>query len=109
MLEACVKMSCTFTIFLSARYFVSKNTQKELITALKEGKLIITVYEADEAKGGATIEQLMQEARAHWPTDVAGDVHGRASLRNMLDHVFNNAQNEPIPWVRVQARASVKG
>ena len=102
MLESCVKMSCTFTIFLSAKYFVSKNTQKELITALKEGKPIITVYEADEAKGGATIEQLMQEARANWPTNVAGDEHGYASLSKMLAHVFDNPKNEPIPWVRVK-------
>ena len=92
-LEASVKLSVTFIIFLSKGYFESLNCRRELYTALQDSivlsrssdeesegvknprsprlkvnqqwirKPLIPIWEADENKGGASLAQLKQEVR----------------------------------------------
>ena len=92
-LEACVKESATFMIFLSKWYFASKNCQRELDAALQDTKSVIPVWEADENKGGATLAALRQEAQDYCKEIVDAEA--------VLAAVLNDEANTPIVWVRV--------
>ena len=100
-LEESVADAMNFLVFLSAGYFKSFNCRRELYAALASNRPFIPIYEADVAKGGASIEALKAECRencveaAPRPTPpTAGQARcSRACLR----------RRTPIVWVRVNA------
>ena len=96
-LEASVNMSASFIIFLSKGYFASYNCRRELYTALGFPKPLISVWEADENKGGATLEQLAQEVRDCWDEN-------EPSADEVLMRVLDDEENVPIPWVHDPSR-----
>ena len=63
LLEKCVSESMAVLVFLSNEYFKSFNCRREIATALPEEKPLILVHEADESKGGASLQT--QLAKAH--------------------------------------------
>jgi hypothetical protein len=69
-LEENVRESAICCIFLSKGFFASKNCRRELFTALAARKPLILIHETDEAKGGATLEEMKQECIQHC-TDAA--------------------------------------
>jgi hypothetical protein len=73
-------------------YFASPNCRRELFTALGKKPLVV-VHEADENKGGATLEEMKRECVQHyagWPGGTGEDA---------CELIF---AGEPITWVRVR-------
>ena len=60
-LEASIKASQSVLIFLSRGYFFSFNVQRELAAMAENERPLILLHEADPNRGGAPIEQLVQE------------------------------------------------
>jgi len=60
-LEEHVEESMAVVVFLSRGYFASRNCLREVEAITSQRKPVILVLEADEAKGGLTIEQAMLE------------------------------------------------
>ena len=100
-LEASVNLSAAFIIFLSKGYFKSFNCRRELYTALQDGsqpKPIISVWEADENKGGATLAQLRQEAMEFCDESLP-EYPGYGGVDVTVERVFDSKENIPIAWV----------
>eukprot|EP00961_Rhodomonas_salina_P298898 3938473-Rhodomonas_salina.1 len=97
-LEAAVGDSAVFVIFLSAGYFRSANCRRELYTALKWGKPIVAVREADTNKGGATVEELKEECRQSCVETASATYPEFRGSSEVIERVF---AVEPIVWVRV--------
>ena len=105
-LEESVKSSATFIVFLSKGYFKSKNCRQELYAALDEtpaGQLkpIISVWEADENKGGAPLKHLREEAIKALK---AGERPAKDVVEAALQRVFDSDANAPISWVRLRLK-----
>jgi len=60
-LECYVNESSSILMYLSRGYFLSKNCQREVSHTIKQGKPFLLVHEADSAKGGGTLHDLMEE------------------------------------------------
>jgi hypothetical protein len=103
-LEEAVSDSAVFIIFLSHGYFRSANCRRELCAAISAGKPIVTVREADTAKGGATLEELKQECRDFFVFGAQGSSpHADGSELgpgSALDAVFGH--DLPVVWLREQ-------
>ena len=97
-LEQSVKESATFIIFLSKGYFKSANCRRELYTALAEGKPIIVVREADEAKGGADVEDFKAECVKECVETGPPAYPSYQGPTEVLERLFTE---EPVVWVRV--------
>ena len=63
-LEDTIGASQSVTVLLTRGYFKSSHRLREVRTAVELGKPIVLVHEADEAKGGASLEQLRDECPA---------------------------------------------
>jgi hypothetical protein len=98
-LEACVADATVFLIFLSKGYFQSANCRRELYSALSCDKPIVTIREAAEDKGGASVEALKQECLdACTAQSAPADAVGLAA-----DEVVRRVVAvEPILWARVK-------
>ena len=100
-LEASVNLSATFITFLSKGYFKSFNCRRELYTALQDvtqPKPIISVWEPDENKGGATLAQLRQEAIG-FCNEKLPEYPGYDGVDVTVKRVFDSEENIPIAWV----------
>jgi hypothetical protein len=97
-LEQSVQESAVFIIFLSRGYFKSANCRRELYTALAESKPIVVVREADEAKGGADIEDFKEECRTECVETAPSAYPAFAGPAEVLERLFGE---EPVVWVRV--------
>ena len=64
-LELHVDASASLIVFLSAGYFASTNCRREVKHAVSTSKPLIIVKEDAFAKGGATMQELESECRAH--------------------------------------------
>ena len=53
----------------------SANCRRELYAAVKGGKTVITMLEADKAKGGASYEELRDDCRIHCKDDAEARRH----------------------------------
>ena len=82
----------SFLVFLSVGYFKSFNCRRELYAALASNRPFIPIFEADPAKGGASIEALKAECCEHC------DEPAPSRLPLLLARVFEEAA--PIVWVR---------
>ena len=91
----------TFLVFLSAGYFRSFNCRRELYAALGSNRPFIPIFEADPAKGGASIEALQAECRENCVETAPPAYPTYRGPDEMLARVFEEA--EPIVWVRVNA------
>ena len=60
-LEQYVDASLCIVIFVSDGYFTSKNCMRELAQCVAKRKPLITVIEADPAKGGLSLAQAKQQ------------------------------------------------
>ena len=99
-LEESVADAMAFLVFLSVGYFKSPNCRRELYAALASDRPFIPVYEADTAKGGASLAVLMDECRANC-VDVAPAAYpSYCGPDQMLARIFGV---DPIVWVRVNA------
>lgn len=98
-LEESVADSAVFLIFLSKGYFRSFNCRRELYAAFASDRPIVVIHEADEAKGGATIEALKEECRV-WCIEEHPDTYPAYSgPEEALRRVFGH--DDPVLWVRV--------
>ncbi|EOD33181.1 hypothetical protein EMIHUDRAFT_202403 [Emiliania huxleyi CCMP1516] len=100
-LEESVADAMTFLVFLSAGYFKSFNCRRELYAALASNRPFIPIFEADAAKGGASIEALQAECREHCVEVVPPAYPSYGGPGEMIARVFEEAK--PIVWVRVNA------
>ena len=98
-LEEAVADATTFLVFLSAGYFKSFNCRRELYAALASNRPFIPIFEADAAKGGASIEALQAECREHCVEVVPPAYPSYGGPHEMIARVFEEAK--PIVWVRV--------
>ena len=97
-LELSVQRSAAVIIFLSKGYFASVNCRRELNAAIAHAKPLIRVHEPDEGKGGASLQELEAECRAHTSRTAA---RRHTCMPQSVRHVFN--QELPIvTWVRVR-------
>ena len=89
-LEECVRSSCTFTGFFSQGYAASYNCQREIYAAFDANKPIITIFDPEKQRGGASIEIHQQDVLKHLTRN--GDQEA------IYQWIFCN--HPPIPWVR---------
>ena len=92
--------SASLIVFLSAGYFASTNCRREVKHAVSTSKPLIIVKEDAFAKGGATVQELETECRAH--SDHSQEV--RYPLPpEVLEQVFGeDALSRIIPFARVR-------
>ena len=100
-LEEAVADAMSFLVFLSAGYFKSFNCRRELYAARGSNRPFIPVFEADAAKGGASIEALKAECRENCVEVAPPAYPSYRGPDEMLARVFEEAK--PIVWVRVNA------
>ncbi|EOD35913.1 hypothetical protein EMIHUDRAFT_110524 [Emiliania huxleyi CCMP1516] len=98
-LEESVADANTFLVFLSAGYFKSFNCRRELYAALGKDRPFIPIFEADVAKGGASIEALKAECRENCVEVAPPAYPSYGGPDEMIARVFEEAK--PIVWVRV--------
>ena len=81
--------------------FASKNCRRELYAALDADVPLILVHEADEAKGGAPLEEMQTECRERCTDSPASGARSAGALdgATICSRVFD--EQEPIVWVRV--------
>lgn len=84
-LENYIDQSGSILFFISSGYFLSANCLREVRRTVEQRKNLILLHEADEKKGGITL----QEAKEECPS----------SLR---DYIFES-ENQIIPWHRLSA------
>ena len=72
-------------------------SRRELHTALDLGKVFIPIWEPDRSKGGATLEELRQEA-LHFCA--AGFQPVFQDAAQVVAVCIDAEGNYPIPWVR---------
>ena len=102
-LESYIGRSQVILFFLSGGYFRSKNCLREVRAALSQGKPIILVQEADENKGGGTLEEL----RAECPKDLQAAVF-EASWRLAVWHRIEDFQLVSLKIIAEARRTSGK-
>ena len=100
-LEEAVADAMSFLVFLSTGYFKSFNCRRELYAALASNRPFIPIFEADAAKGGASIEALQAECRESCVEVVPPAYPSYGGPDEILARVFEEAK--PIVWVRVNA------
>ena len=100
-LEESVADAMNFLVFLSAGYFKSFNCRRELYAALASNRPFTPIFEADVAKGGASIEALKAECRENCVEAAPAAYPNYSGPGEMLARVFEEAA--PIVWVRVNA------
>lgn len=98
MLERSVQQSAIFFVFLSRWYFASKNCRRELYTALFKNKPIVSIWESDENKGGASLESFRQEVR-EFCADMDEAFAGFRGPDEVLERIIDDPANTPIEWV----------
>ena len=82
-------------------YLCMLRSRREMYTAMREGKAVISIWEADEGKGGSTLEALMQEIREHCSPELdenPGHTRNDEVARRIIE-----AEDAPIRWVRLAA------
>jgi len=100
-LEESVADAMSFLVFLSAGYFRSFNCRRELYAALGSNRPFIPIFEADAAKGGASLAVLQAECRENC-VEAAPDAYpSYGGPDEMIRRIF--WETEPIVWVRVNA------
>jgi len=100
-LEESVADAATFIIFLSAGYFESFNCRRELYAALASTRPVITVHEADTAKGGASLAALQAECRENCTEEAPSGHPSYSGPAEVVAAVFE--EQDPVVWVRVHA------
>ena len=100
-LEESVADATTFLVFLSAGYFRSCPCRRELYAVLGSNRPFIPIFEADAAKGGASLAVLQAECRENC-VEAAPDAYpSYGGPDEMIRRIF--WETEPIVWVRVNA------
>ena len=90
-LEESVADANTFLVFLSAGYFKSFNCRRELYAALGKDRPFIPIFEADVAKGGASIEALKAECRENCVEVAARAYPASQGPDEMIARLFEEA------------------
>ena len=78
------------------------------MAALARAKPLVLVHEADEAKGGAPLDELQQECEAHSEGEGSGGSAGHLCPPEAAARLFGAAARvELVTWVRRAAGASI--
>ena len=78
---------------------VCAHSRVEACTGLTHNKPVIAVWEADKNKGGASLEELRQEGRAHL-NKMTERFPGLGGAEEMLNRIIDIEGKPPIRWVR---------
>ena len=94
-LEEYIDATNVIIIFMSRGYFVSANCLREMRAAKQLGKPIVLVHEADEGKGGESLDAMKREC----PADLREFIFGSTDLEASSSE--SPSQREIVQWHRV--------